>query len=183
MRKQVLFIQGAGQGAHEADEKLVISLERALGSAYTVRYPAMQQEDDPNYETWKQQIEKEIANLPEPIIVVGHSVGGSMLIKCLSEIDVSKKIAGIFLIAAPFWGGDGWRYEGYETLALPTSVAAMLPKDPPVFLYHSRDDEIVPFEHLALYAHVLPRATTRELAGGHQLGNDLSELAADITGL
>jgi serine hydrolase len=87
-------------------------------------------------------------------------------------------------IAAPFWGGDGWRYEGYEELALPHGFDARLPKRMSIFLYHCRDDAIVPFDHLALYTQVLPQATVRALdAGGHQLNNDLSAVAQDIKGL
>ena len=104
--------------------------------------------------------------------------------KCMSEIEVNKPIAGIFLIATPFWGGNGWRYEGYEELALPKGFAARLPKGAKLFLYHSRDDEVAPFAHLALYAEQLPQATVREFNGrGHQFNNDLSEVAADIISL
>jgi len=87
----------------------------------------------------------------------------------------------VFLIATPYWGGDGWRYEGYEAAALPKDFPSRLPKGTPIFFYHSRDDEVAPFAHLALYEHKLPQATIRVLDGrGHQLNNDLSEVAADI---
>jgi hypothetical protein len=53
MTTHVLFIQGGGEGAHdEWDNKLVASLERALGPAYDVRYPRMPNEGDPNFRTW-----------------------------------------------------------------------------------------------------------------------------------
>ncbi len=53
-----------------------------------------------------------------------------------------------------------------------------------VYLYHSRDDEVVPFAHAVLYAQKLPHATVREFdGGGHQFGDDLSEVARDIGGL
>jgi len=179
--KHVLFIQGAGEGAYEEDKKLAASLRKALGTDYKVHYPAMLDEDNAPYEQWKQQIEKELTAMQGSIILVGHSVGASVIMKFMSETEVKKPIAGIFLIAAPFWGGNGWRYEGYETLALPKGLTAKLPKDVPIFLYQCRDDEVVPFDHLALYAQVLPQATVKELdAGGHQLNNDLSEVARNI---
>jgi fermentation-respiration switch protein FrsA (DUF1100 family) len=87
-------------------------------------------------------------------------------------------------MATPYWGGDGWQYEGYERVALPEDVASKLPGGAPLFLYHSRDDEIVPFAHLALYTEKLPQATIREVdGGGHQFSNDLSEVASDIANL
>ena len=184
MAKHVLFIQGAGAGAYHADQKLADSLRQALGSAYDVRYPVMPDEDDASYESWKQHVETELAPLSGPVILVGHSVGASILAKCLTEIEVGQPVAGIFLISTPFWGGDGWQYEGYQKLELPKDIAARLPQDAQVFLYHSHDDEIVPFSHLALYAHLLPKATVREInSGGHQLNNDLSMVVKDIVSL
>ena len=38
-KKQVLFIQGGGEGGYEADAKLAASLQKGLGAAYNVRYP------------------------------------------------------------------------------------------------------------------------------------------------
>jgi uncharacterized protein len=181
MTTYILFIQGAGEGAYEEDKKLADSLRQALGPEYEVQYPALPDEDNAPYELWKQQIEKELVAMQGAIILIGHSVGASVLIKCMSEIEVKKPIAGIFLISTPFWGWDGWRYEGYEELALPEGFAARLPKDASIFLYHCRDDETVPFDHLRLYTQVLPQATVREFdEGGHQLNNDLSEVAKDI---
>jgi uncharacterized protein len=179
--KQVLLIQGAGAGAYDADKKLADSLQLALGSDYNVRYPLMPDEDNAPYEQWKQQIETELAAMSGPVRLVGHSVGASILAKCLTEIEVDTPVAGIFLLSIPYWGGDGWQYEGYQKLELPKDFAAKLPQDAPVFLYHTQDDEIVPFRHLALYVIILPKATVCEIAsGGHQFDNDLTMVAKDI---
>jgi serine hydrolase len=181
MKRQILFIQGGGAGAHKADGLLVAALRRAVGSAYDLRYPTMPHESDPDYQRWRTSIGKELAALADGAIIIGHSLGASFLLKYFSEEKVGKIIAGLFLIATPYWGARGWRYEGYERVALREDFAAKLPRGTPVFLYHGRDDEIVPFAHLALYAEKLPQAVVRELDGcGHQLNNDLSEVAADI---
>ncbi|MCB8944000.1 MAG: alpha/beta fold hydrolase [Ardenticatenaceae bacterium] len=184
MKKQVLFIQGAGEGAYVEDEELAATLQAALGAEYQVLYPQMPNEGDPDYELWKGQIKKELAALDDKAMIIGHSLGGSFLLKYLAEEQIEKRIAGLFLMAAPYWGGDGWQYEGYEQITLPESFASKLPQGAPIFLYHSRDDEIVPFAHLALYAEKLPQATIREFDGhGHQFNNDLSEVAADMLNL
>lgn len=184
MKQQILFIQGGGEGAYEEDGNLVASLRNALGVAYQVLYPHMPNESDPDYEPWKVQIKKELAALEGKVILIGHSLGSPFLLKYLAEEKLEKSIAGIFLMATPYWGGDGWRYEGYERVALPEDFASKLPSGAPIFLYHSRDDEIVPFAHLALYAEKLPQATIRALdGGGHQFNNDLSEVASDIANL
>jgi predicted alpha/beta hydrolase family esterase len=171
VKKQILFIQGGGEGAYEEDEKLAASLQNALGDKYNVLYPKMPNEEDPEYETWKAQITKELAWLDGKVILVGHSVGSSVLLKYLSEQNVEKRLAGIFLIGTPFWGAEDW-------------LASQISTGPPIYFYHSRDDEVIPFAHLAMYAEKLPEATIREFDGrGHQFSNDLSEVAADIKSL
>lgn len=181
MKKQVLFIQGAGEGAYEEDEKLAASLQEVLGLEYDVIYPKMPEEENSGYEAWKAQISKEFAALEDEILLVGHSVGSSMLLKYLSEENVEKSIAGIFLIAAPYWGAGGWQVDEFT---LDEEHAAKRLKAVPIFFYHSRDDDIVPFTHLARHTEKFPQATFREFdRRGHQFTNDLSEVAADIKSL
>jgi hypothetical protein len=48
-------------------------------------------------------------------------------------------------------------------------------------LYHSRDDDLVPFGHLALYARAPPQATVRELDGyKREFKKECRELFLDI---
>jgi uncharacterized protein len=179
MKKHVLFIQGGGgEEDHAADAKLVASLQNVLGEDYVVHYPLLSDDESAPDFGRKKQISKEISLIKGEIILVAHSLGASMLLKYLSESQVQKKIAGIFLIATPFWSGDeDWK----QGLKLRQNFADKLPKGVPIFLYHSRDDEEAPFAHLGLYAQNLPHATVREIAsGGHQLNNDLSLVAKDI---
>ena len=181
MKNSLLFIHGAGEGAYEEDGLLVASLQNALGSAYDVHYPKMPTEDSATYEDWKTLIETELATLVGEVILVGHSVGGSVLLKYLSEVRVEKPIAGLFSMATPYWGAD--KFWTWDEVRLPQDVAKKLTSIPRIFLYHSRDDEVVPFSHLALYAAILRQATIREVDGrGHQFGNNLADIASDITG-
>ncbi len=181
MNTQVLFIHGGGEGAYEEDKKIAASLQDALGTAYDVRHPKMPDEDSPEYEAWKDQIARELTMLDGEVILVGHSLGASILLKYLSEEEVEKPVAGLFLVAPPYWGSEDWEASEYE---LEEGFSSKLPKELPMFFYHSRDDEWVPFAHLALYAEKLPRATIHEFDDrGHQFDDDLSEVARDIEGL
>jgi predicted alpha/beta hydrolase family esterase len=182
MKKPLLLIHGAGEGAYKEDKKLADNLRQLLGASYDVHYPEMENENDAPYDIWSRQINEELATMNGRVTFVGHSVGGSILIKFLAEEKIKNSIAGIFLIATPYWGDDGgWTYDGYETLLLPNDADTNLPEDVPIFLYHGHDDEVVPFAHLALYAKRFPGATVRELQGrDHQLNNDLSEVANDV---
>jgi predicted alpha/beta hydrolase family esterase len=174
----VLFIHGGGEGAYEEDRKLAASLQDALGTAYDVISPKMPDEDRPVYQAWKERIAEELDALEGEVILVGHSLGGSILLKYLSEEEVQRPVAGLFLVATPYWGVEDWDVGEY---ALREDFASKIPKELAVFLYHSRDDEVVPFAHAALYAEKLARATVREFdCGGHQFGDDLSGVARDI---
>jgi predicted alpha/beta hydrolase family esterase len=170
-----------GEGAYEEDGRLAASLQNALGSAYKVRYPKMPLEDSAGYADWKARIAMELSALDAEVMLVAHSVGGSILLKYLSEEQIETPIAGLFLLATPYFGGgdENWNY---PEMNLPQDFATKIPSISRIFLYHSRDDEVVPFAHLAMYAAKLPQAIVRIFDGrGHQLGNDLADVAGDIT--
>jgi predicted alpha/beta hydrolase family esterase len=178
MSKHIIFFHGgAGEEDYEADEKLVASLQSVLGATYSVRYPFLRNEETPDYGRRK-QIGHEISASPEDVILVGHSLGASMLLVYLSENAIAKKIAGIFLIATPFWNGEE---DWVKPLKLQSDYAEKLDKKIPLFFYHCLDDEEVPFAHFTIYRQQLPWASFREIpAGGHQLNNDLTLVAKDI---
>ena len=177
--KQVLFVQGAGEDVHEKwDKKLVESLRQELGPAYEIRYPIMPNEADPTFATWRAALETEIVGLQNGAILVGHSVGGTILVNMLAEWHPPIVLGAIVLIAAPFIGDGGWKSDDIEPRS---DLAARLPPSVPVFLYHGAMDDIAPAAHVALYATAMPRAHVRRLANrDHQLNNNLSEVASDI---
>ncbi len=179
VKKQVLFIQGGGKGAHdEWDNKLVDSLRRELGPDYDVRYPRMPREADPSYTTWTAALGEEIAGLDDGAILIGHSVGGTILINALAEAPLNRKLAGIFLIAAPFVGPGGWPSEDIEPTA---NLGARLPPKTPIYLYHGSKDDTAPFAHVDLYERAIPGAIVHRLRGrNHQLNDDLAEVAAGV---
>ena len=174
----VLFVHGGGEGAHEADQELATSLRNALGAGYEVRSPKMPNEDGPEYGAWRDRISEELADIDGEAILTGHSLGASILLKYLSEERPERPVAGAFLVATPSWGAEGWEVDEY---ALREDFAAKLPESLPIFFYHGRDDEVVPFGHLALYKEKLPWATFRGVDDlGHQFDGDLSRVARDI---
>ncbi|HEV7866469.1 MAG TPA: alpha/beta hydrolase, partial [Chthoniobacteraceae bacterium] len=96
MKRQVLFVQGGGERVHDDwDRKLVESLRAALGPNYEIRYPRMPNEDDPSYATWKATLEKEFAALDDGAILLGHSLGGTILIHALAENPPEREFGAI----------------------------------------------------------------------------------------
>jgi predicted alpha/beta hydrolase family esterase len=182
MTQQVLFVQGGGKRVHdEWDNRLVESLERKLGREYAVRYPRMPDEADPKYADWKAALNREIAGLDDGAILIGHSIGATILIRILADDPPERTIGGIFLLAAPFVGDGGWPSDDIEPLS---ELGAKLPEHTPVYLYHGSKDQTAPFDHVELFAKSIPQAVVRRLAGrDHQLNNDMSDVAADIRAL
>jgi len=177
----VLFVQGGGDMRHpEGSGHLADYLTRELGSAYRVVAPEMPDADDPQYEPWRDKVEQELAELGDRVVLVGHSFGGTVLMKYLAEGADLAPISGLFLVSVPDFGPDGWTYEPF---ALPTGWAATL-SGTKVFLYHSEDDPEVPFDHHRRFAAALPDATARPIPGSeHSFVKGLPPLIADIKGL
>jgi predicted alpha/beta hydrolase family esterase len=175
--RPVLFVQGGGADTHDAwDDKLVASLQDALGPDYTVRYPRMPNEADPDAATWKEAIARELSGLGEGVILVGHSIGAAIVLDDLGRRERDRRVAGVFLIATPFIGEGGWPSGDLR----PTRELA-LDDATPVFLYQGTRDDTVPVSHVELLAKALPRAIVRRLEGrDHQPDDDLSEVARDI---
>ena len=182
MKRQVLFVQGGGKGTHdEWDHKIVASLREELGQDYEIHYPRMPGEDDPSYTLWKKTLERVFGTLRDGAILVGHSVGGTILIKVLSEQLSAREFGAIFLIATPFVGDGGW---SADDLQLPPDLGARLPKLIPIHFYHGLEDEVAPPAHIELYARAVSQARVHRLPGrDHQLNNDLKEVAAEILSL
>lgn len=179
MIRQVLFVHGGGEGAFVESAKAVESLRAALGEGYAVRCPRMPNEAEPDFETWKNVITGELDDIGDGAILVGHSIGGSVVIRAVVGGSVGRSLACVFVLSAPFWHDDD--FWNWKEAQLPADAAERIPDDLPVFLFHGREDEVVPVSHVEMYARALPRATVRRLDGrNHMLNDDLRDVAQEI---
>ena len=178
MSRQILFIQGAGNKDKPfGSGKLIASLQKQLGSDYEVLAPEMPDPDHPRYQAWRDQIEQERGKLDADALLIGHSLGGSMLLKYLAEGTDPRPIVGLFLVSVPDFGKQDWELE----YTVPEDFASHLSSIRQLFLYHSRSDEVVPFSSLLRYQEQLPQATVRVLDGKeHSFTEGLPLLVQDI---
>lgn len=165
----VLFVHGAG--GYDDDQPLVDTLRRGL--ADEVSMPRFS-DDDLSFAAWSADVVAQLA--PEVATVVGHSFGGSILLKmaALSALrgerppvghsELPASVRRLVILAAPDWSPAGWDVPDYR---LPAN--ASIPAELAVALHHCTDDEVVPIDHLDLLSGALPTAcTTRHERGGHQ---------------
>ena len=76
--------------------------------------------------------------------------------------------------------GDWWNF---DDLKMPGDLGKTLAPISTLFFYHCRDDNTVPFAHLALHQSRIPQAVTRAFdSEGHQFAGEFSSIAADIRG-
>jgi uncharacterized protein len=105
MSPAVLLVHSAGpQGPGEGSEPFASRLRDELGPGFEVLFPVMPDPESPHYGPWGERLGEILAEIDEPIVVVGHSLGGSVMLKHLAESDGPEPIAGLVLVAAPFWG-------------------------------------------------------------------------------
>lgn len=159
-------------------------LSTALGERFAVYVPSMPNKWDARYEQWKLWFEKVIALMDDGIVLVGHSLGGTFLAKYLSTERCPKKIRSVFLVA-PCYNetGDGNR-EYLGGFLPPEDKRLFIEQAGKVFVYHSEDDDVVPFSSLADYQRDLPDATYRVFKDrGHFLQEEFPELVQDILSL
>ena len=151
-------------------------------SKYEVLTPQMPSPETPRYAAWRSRLEESLAMLDDKSILVGHSLGGSVLLKYLSEETYQKSVSALFIVAAPCWGADQeWQSDDF---AFRQNLSNLI-RIPRIVLYHSRDDEVVPFRHLAIFKEKLPSALVRPLNGrGHEFNNQqFREIVDDIKSL
>ncbi|HEV7276199.1 MAG TPA: alpha/beta hydrolase [Devosiaceae bacterium] len=175
----LLFLHSAGpQGGDDGSAPLLRALRHELGDAVRIHAPIMPQPDSPDATAWDEAVEGHIAKLEQPFVAIGHSLGGSTLLRHFALHTVPQRLLGMICIATPFWGAPDWEVPDY---ALPANFAQRLAALRRLVFYHSSDDQDVDVSHLRRYGAELPWAELREVGGrGHVFaGVTVTDIADD----
>jgi predicted alpha/beta hydrolase family esterase len=132
---------------------------------------------DPHAAAWDNAVAEHIRAAAVPLVLVGHSLGASTILKYLAENGPPSGLRAVICIATPFWGED------MQSWMLPAGFAKRLAGVPRLVFYQSTDDKEVPLSHVERYAAALPTALVRKVDGrGHlfDTGN-VDDILADIT--
>lgn len=166
--RELVFIHGAGGAVDNPEfgsEKLIAFLRTKLAQDYRIRAPLMPTPEEPHAIAWLDALDAELFDFHDDGVLIGHSMGGAMILKWIAERRQSLTAAGLVMIGCPFWGEPDWEVEEFY---LPEAFADRLSGLKRILLYHSRDDAIVPFAHMAIYHKHIPRAEPHEVDGvGH----------------
>jgi predicted alpha/beta hydrolase family esterase len=158
------------------------SLSEKLGEDYEILALRMPNSMNAKYLEWKIWFEKYLPYIQDNVIFVGNSLGGIFLAKYFSENDYSRSIKGIFMLAAPFEKVS--LTDDMADFVLQNDLSKLALYGNKVHLYHSKDDQVVPFTHLAQYQNMLPNAIIRTFETmGHFRVSEIPELIEDIKSL
>jgi uncharacterized protein len=172
----ILFIHGAGEGSYEWSVPMVDTIQKSLGGDHKIHFSKMPEEGD--YDDWAKSIKAALSTLKGRVILIGHSFGGSALLRYLAENTVEQPIEALFLLAVPYWGEGGWDSSDFK---IPDNFESKLKPVPHIFIYHNEDDEEVPFAHHKLYLQKIPAAVVHiGKSGGHAMKTSLADVAKRI---
>ncbi len=104
------------------------------------------------YPAWKIWFEKYFAYFGDnKLIIIWHSLGGIFLAKYLSENQFPKHIDSIHLVS-PVFDNSGLQWESTASFGFdPNNLKNITNQCNNIHLWHSKDDNIVPYKHSMKY--------------------------------
>lgn len=171
MRKPILIIHGGNVFANKKElidyfQKKVITLDdlklkddwkvnlkKKLKDRYEVFLPKMPLKENGQFFLWKITFDKVLALFHQPLILIGHSLGGIFLIKYLSENNIKKKIRSLLLVASPF---NNIKLKDFNFKI--SNLKNIEKKVKEIVFFHSQDDEIVPYDDFLKYQKYFKKA-------------------------
>ena len=154
------------------------SLQDDLGDDFDVILMKMPCNYNAKYSEWKLWFEKYVPLFNEEIVLIGHSLGGIFVAKYLSENKYPKKIRGVFLVSAPY---DDEGQDSLGDFKLERSLGQLENQAKVIYLYHSKDDDVVPFADFENYKKELPDAKAEAFEDrGHINQEKFPEIVRDI---
>ena len=121
---------------------------------YDVLTPTFPNGTNAQYDEWVIYFEKILPFLGKDYVLIGHSLGGMFLAKYLNSNALPIKARQIILVAARY----GESSDDSSGSFLVTSASNMEQSADEIHLFHSRDDEVVNYDSLALFSNDLPYA-------------------------
>jgi hypothetical protein len=200
MKKQVVFIHGGEAFSKyenfiehlkttyiddpfqkEPRKRWQSRLFKDLGEEYEVIAPGMPNKQNAKYEEWKLWFERYLPFMRDGVTLIGHSQGGYFLAKYLVENVPPVRIGAMYLLAAPFKPDDFGGEDGGDFAFDTEKLGNMAQCVDHIYIFHSKDDDVVPFRHAELYAEALPDAKCVIFDNkGHFLAEIFSELIEHI---
>jgi uncharacterized protein len=163
----------------ERPKKWKESIQETFGTTCDIFYPSMPNSANAHYIEWKIWFERYFEHLTGNVILIGHSQGGYFLAKYLSENIPPFPVCALYLISAPYENFD--REDDGDFSFNPNNLKNIEKTTKDIVLFHSTNDDIVPFSHAERYKNALPTAKFMVFHDrGHFLDPQFPEIIEDI---
>jgi predicted alpha/beta hydrolase family esterase len=150
------------------------TLQETLGESWEVFRPTMPCKQNASFDEWSARFEQYIPHMRDGIVLIGHSLGGSFLLRYLSEHAIPVSVAATLLVAPAI--GDT-PDEPLCSFTPPTDFTSFAAHAGDVHVFHSTDDVVVPVAHTQTLQGKLPAATMHYHEGfGHYNADQVPEL-------
>lgn len=173
MMKHIVFVHSAGvQSVTSGSNPLIRKTKEQIEPMnwHASEYP---RDAGQIYDNWVKVLIKSLGEVPvdEPVILVGHSFGGTVITKYLTENQVAHNIEKVIMIGSPFFGCDEKFNDPQNIITGELKVA--------VSLYHiqSKDDDRVSISHQDCWKEAFPEIQLiTEESGLHEFHDGIEAL-------
>lgn len=155
------------------------SLGERLGGDFEIIAPEMPNGLNAKYLEWKIWFDKIVPLLNQEVVLVGHSLGGTFLVKYLAENKFPKNIKSLHL-AAPAYDAEGTE-ESMADFLMPDNLEAVSNSSERILLYQSKDDVVVPPLNAEKFKKAIPSIEVMYFEDrGHFRQEEFPELVENI---
>ncbi|WP_414043845.1 serine aminopeptidase domain-containing protein [Macrococcus sp. EM39E] len=171
--KHIVFVHSAGvQSVSTGSNPLIRKTKDNIGECtwHASVYP---RDAGQIYDNWVKVFIKSLNEVPinEPVILVGHSFGGTVITKYLTENKVEHQIEKVVMIGSPFFGCDD-KFSDPQNVIISELKTAV-----PMYHIQSVDDDRVDINHQTCWKKAFPEIQLiTENTGKHEFHNGIDAL-------
>ncbi len=135
--------------------------------------PQLPDAENPDEQAWNEALLEEVKQVNDEVIVIGHSLGGAMALRFLEAVEARSTPKACLLISTP-WMIRSEKFRGFFMSELDFEV--LMWKVSRFAILHSREDDVIPFDHAEKYEKVLHAKLFAVDGAGHFLGESYPEM-------
>lgn len=152
--------------------------EELIKKGHEVIVPDLPDPENPDPEEWTKALLEDVKTVDDETIVVGHSIGAVEALRFLEAVEARSTPKGCVLVSPP-WMIKDERFRGFFLSELDFDV--LMWKASRFTVIHSKDDQVIPFDHAEKYAKVLhARLVERNEGENHFQGEQYPVILEEI---
>jgi len=136
-------------------------------AGFEVLAPELPFSGEPDLFEWLKAMEEQVGRIDSEDIILGHSLGAVMALRYLEGAEMTGTPRAVILVAAP-WTHKRPEMRSFFTHELDADVLMWKASD--FIIVHSKDDDLVPFDHAEKYRDILKGKLLERDKEGHYMG-------------